>query len=178
MLCSVLAPLAIGAALVGAGCGSSDDAPNETEPRNVDSVEAGLPPNIVRDRTIDEQKSGTPERTLYEWWQAFQFRDVELVIFLTDRRVVTAVGRERISNVVRRIGPGLQGIRILGHRTVRDTASMRVAFLSFTPKRGETTAPSEPTASTPSTLLLRERRGRWLFADSSYLQELARNAGL
>jgi hypothetical protein len=177
-MAAVLAALVVGAALAATGCGSDDEAPDEVDRADAASLQDALPPNVVSDRTIDRHDRDTPERTLLEWWQAFQFRDAELVKLLTDARIIRTIGRSRISNVVRRIGPSLQGIRILSRRTIGDTTSIRVAFLSFGPKRGETTPPSEPTAATPSTLLMTERRGRWVFADSSYLRELARNAGL
>ena len=164
--------------LAGCGGGDSRDTPSPAPQGDGQDLQASLPPNVVKDDAIDRYRDGSPEQTMLEWWQAFQFRDVNLVTALTDPEVVKVIGRERLSLLIRRVGSGLQGIRILGRHREGRLASIRVALLSFTPKKGETTPPSTPTGLTPSTISLRLRDGAWVFADSSYLRDLARARGL
>lgn len=172
---------AVLSALFATGCGSEDQegAVAQETAKSESVVDRALPPNIVRDEAIRDQKPGSPARALLEWWQAFQFGDVEMVVRLTTPEALRSIKRGRLERIVRQVGPGLQGINVVSSRVSDDVGSVRVELLSFAPgKDGK--PPAEPTSTLPSTFLMKQLsqvRG-WLFDDASFLHKLAKNADL
>lgn len=143
-------------------------------------VDRALPPSVISDKVIGEQKQGSPARALLEWWQAFQFRDVRAVVRLTTPGTLDSIGRSRLERLVRKVGSNLAGIRVVSSRIFEDACSIRVEMLSFTPSKGDHEPPDKPTSSTPNTFVMKRSSGGrgWLFDDAGYLRELAKNAGL
>jgi hypothetical protein len=125
-----------------------------------------FPPSIVLDGDVKEQETGTPQRALLEWWQAFQFRDVKTVLALTSRETLKTIGRRNLIDLVRRTG--LQGIEILDATTDGDTALIQAGLLNFAAPRGEP-PPRKPTASLPATFTMVRESGEWVYAQTDYL---------
>jgi hypothetical protein len=168
--------------LFATGCGSGDEdsvTAQETA-RSESVVDRVLPPNIVTDEAIRDQKPGSPARALLEWWQAFQFGDVEMVVRLTTPEALRSIGRSRLERIVRQVGPGLQGIKPVSSRVSDDVASIRVELLTFAPRQADGKQSAKPTSASPGTFVVErdsEDRG-WLFDDASFLHKLAKNADL
>jgi hypothetical protein len=126
-----------------------------------------LPPHIVLDGDITEQRKGTPGRALLEWWQAFQFHDVRTVKALTSRETRTTIGPHALASLVRLTG--LPGIEILDSTTDGDTAVLQTGLLNFQPPGPGKPPPREPTGSQPATFTMKQEGGRWVFAQTDFL---------
>jgi hypothetical protein len=126
-----------------------------------------FPPSIVLDGDIREHRSGTPERALLEWWQAFQFHDVTTVKALTSPATLKAIGPHSLADLVRRTG--LPGIAVLDASTDGDTAIIQAGQLNFQPPERGAPPPREPTGSQPVALKMTKGRGGWLFDDTEFL---------
>jgi hypothetical protein len=131
-----------------------------------------LPPQTVLDGDVNEQKKGTPERALLEWWQAFQFRDVATMLDLTSRETQKAIGRRTLADLVRRTG--LPGIEILDSTEQGSTALIQTGVLSFSAPRGKP-VPRKPTNSVPTTFTMKREGGKWVYAQTDFLVPKAEN---
>lgn len=171
--------------LLVAGCASGKQGPAKEETAKngsiiVDLPRSALPPSIVRDEAIREQKQGSPTRALLEWWQALQFGDVEVSVRLMTPAAVRALGRRRFERLVRQVGPGLPGINVVSWRVFDNVCSIRVELLSFAPSKGDRKPSVKPTSSSPSSFVMRQgsQRRKWLFNDAAFLRQLAKNANI
>jgi hypothetical protein len=188
--CSIITAAALVLVLtIGAsGCGGgSSSSGGDSVSANTSSVAGNtakklFPPQIVRDSEIKAQKKGSPERALLQWWQAFQFSDAAGVVALTSPQTLKAVGKQNLTKLVQIRGPGTQGIKLLGTSTAGDTATMRVALLTFQPKQvgaqKKTVYPSVPSTSMPESYAFTKVNGRWLYASTGYLANLILNSNL
>jgi hypothetical protein len=161
----VVAAAVVIAVLLGAG-GSSDD--ESSGSANGGSQES-LPPHIVRDSDIEAQESGSPQRALLEWWQAFQFGDSRGVIAHTSEATLKAIGEPQLTRLVKERGQGLQGIEVLGASEDGDAASVRAGLLTFQPEKQGEPPPDTPTASRPATFTLVKEDDQWLFRETAFL---------
>jgi hypothetical protein len=144
------------------GCGSGGDSATGNSA-------AGFGPNVVTDGEIAGQPEGSPQRALLEWWQAFQFADVQGVTGLTSKETRQTIGDAELAKLVKARGPGLQGIEILSATATRSSAAVRAGLLTFTPSEPGGPAPATPTSATPATFTMIKQGGQWLFADADYL---------
>ena len=126
-----------------------------------------LPPQIVLDGDIAEQRKWTPGRALLEWWQAFQFHDVRTVKALTSLETRKTIGPPALTKVVRLTG--LPGIEILDSTTDGDTALLQTGLLNFQPPGPGEPPPREPTGSQPATFTMKQEGNRWVFAQTDFL---------
>jgi hypothetical protein len=129
-----------------------------------------FPPNIVTDGDVAAEKKGTPERALLEWWQAYQFTDLDAVFALTSSRTIDALGKRNLEELVLTRGPGLQGIEVLGTTVSGDRATLEVGLLTFQPNEPGDPPPREPTSSRPDTITMVRENGAWKFDQADYLQ--------
>ena len=132
-------------------------------------VQAVFPPTIVRDGDILEQEEGSPERALLEWWQAYQFDDVEAVMALTSRATIDEIGDDKLAKLIQLPGPGLEGLGILDVSESGDTASVNAGLLTFQPEEPGGEVPTEPSNSTPETFAMVKEGGEWRFAATEFL---------
>jgi hypothetical protein len=151
--------------LLGAG-GSSDDESSSSS--NAASQDA-FPPQVVRDSEIEAQESGSPQRALLEWWQAFQFGDSRGVIAHTSQATLQAIGEAQLAQLVKERGQGLQGIEVLGATEDGDAASVRAGLLTFQPAKEGAPPPKTPTASRPATFAMTKEGDEWLFRETAFL---------
>jgi hypothetical protein len=155
----------IAIALVLGGCGSGGDS-------GTGSSAAGFGPNVVTDGEIAAQPEGSPQRALLQWWQAFQFADVQGVTGLTSRQTRQSIGDGELAKLVKARGPGLQGIEILSATATRSSAAVRAGLLTFTPSEPGGPAPATPTSASPATFTMTNQGGQWLFAGTDYLEPM------
>jgi hypothetical protein len=132
-----------------------------------------LPPQIVLDGDVAQQRKGTPGRALLEWWQAFQFHDTRTVRALTSEATRTAIGSHPLASVV--LKTGLPGIKILGVTVNGDTALVQAALLNFNPPKHGAPPPREPTGSQPVTITMTMEAGGWRFAQTDFLVPKVKN---
>lgn len=147
------------------GCGSGGDSATG-------SSAAGFGPNVVTDGEIAGQPEGSPQRALLEWWQAFQFADVQGVTALTSKETRQAIGDAELAKLVKARGPGLQGIEILSATATRSSAAVRAGLLTFTPSEPGGPPPATPTSASPATFPMISQGGQWLFAGTHYLEPM------
>ena len=131
-----------------------------------------FPPQIVLDGDVNEQKKGTPQRALLEWWQAFQFRDVATVLGLTSRETLTELKRRKVAELVRKTG--LPGLEILDVTDQGDTALVQAGLLNFAAERGKP-PPRKPTNSLPMTFTMKREGSKWLYAQTDFLVPRVQN---
>jgi hypothetical protein len=156
---AAVAGLVVTAALL-FGCGGGGDTTSQDS----------FGPNVVTDGDIDAQSTGSPERALLEWWQAFQFSDAEQVLQRTSKTTLNAVGKGDLSELVQNTGQGLQGVEVLGADETGNTASVRAGLLQFTPDKPGEPPPDEPTSSTPDTFEMKKEGNEWKFAATDFLE--------
>jgi hypothetical protein len=156
------------AVLIGAG-GSSDDESSGSASR---ASQEALPPHIVRDSEIEAQDSGSPQRALLEWWQAFQFGDARGVIERTSEGTLRAIGEAQLTQLVKERGQGLQGLEVLGATEEGDDASVRAGLLTFQPEKEGEPPPKTPTASRPATFTMLKEGDEWRFRETAFLAPL------
>jgi hypothetical protein len=167
---AVIAAVAVVIVVLVAGGGDSED--NGSSAADDGSQET-FPPHVVRTSEIEAQESGSPERALLEWWQAFQFGDAQGVIARTAPATVNAIGEPQLAQLVRTRGQGLQGVEVLGATEDGDAASVRAGLLQFQPEREGAPPPTTPTASRPITFAMIKEGDEWLFRETSYLEPMA-----
>lgn len=161
----VAAAAVVIAVLLGAGGDSGDEGSGSTRVVNQDA----FPPQIVRDSEIEAQASGSPERALLEWWQAFQFGDSRAVVAHTSEATLKALGESQLTQLVKERGQGLQGIEVLGASEDGDVASVRAGLLTFQPEKQGQPPPRTPTASRPTTFAMTKDGDEWLFSETALL---------
>jgi hypothetical protein len=166
---AVLAAVAVVVAvLIGAGGGSDDESSGSASRASQEA----LPPHIVRDSEIEAQGSGSPQRALLEWWQAFQFGDAQGVIERTSESTLKAIGEPQLTQLVKERGQGLQGIEVLGATEEGNAASVRAGLLTFQPEKQGEPPPKEPTASRPATFTMAKEDDQWRFRETAFLAPL------
>jgi hypothetical protein len=148
------------------GAGGSDDESSGSANR---ASQEAFPPNIVRDSEIEAQESGSPQRALLEWWQAFQFGDSRGVIAHTSEATLKAIGEPQLAQLVKERGQGLQGVEVLGASGDGDAASVRAGLLTFQPEKPGEQPPTTPTASRPTTFAMVKEGDQWLFRETAFL---------
>ena len=163
---AVVAALLMAGALL--GCGSDDESSDEDNA----NLQQTFPPQVVRDSEIESQESGSPERALLEWWQAFQFSDAGAVVNATSQATLDAVGESELTELVKTRGQGLQGIEVLGASTDGNSASVRVGLLTFQPEREGAPPPTTPTASKPTTFAMTKEGDEWVYDETAFLEPM------
>ena len=159
--------VAVGVVIVGLlVSGGSDDSGSTTAKA---ASEATLPPHVVRTSEIEAQPSGSPQRALLEWWQAFQFSDARTVISHTSQETVEALGEAQMEELVKTRGQGLQGIEVLSASEDGDAASVRAGLLTFQPAKEGAPPPKIPTASRPTTVTMTKEDDEWRFSETALL---------
>ena len=162
---AVVAAAAVVLAVVISGGGSDDQSSDEAN----GGSQAAFPPQIVRDSDIEAEPSGSPERALLEWWQAFQFCDSRGVLDRTSEATINAIGERQLAVLVKTRGQGLQGVEVLGASTDGDAASVRAGLLTFQPEKQGAPPPTTPTASRPTTFAMAKEGDDWLFRETAFL---------
>lgn len=132
-----------------------------------DAVKA-FPPQIVTDGEVADEKKRTPQRAFLEWWQAYQWHDIQEVLSLTSPETLKAVGADNLSQLV--ATQTLPGVEILGVREGGSTATVNAGLLQFEPPRPGAPQPDKPTSSQPDSFLMQNQGGKWLFAQIDFLQ--------
>jgi hypothetical protein len=127
-----------------------------------------FPPQILTDGDVAKEKKGSPGRAFLEWWQAYQWHDAMRVLSLTTPETLSAVGRNNLTKLVQL--QSLQGVEILGVRESGSTATVNAGLLEFQPPREGAPPPNKPTHSEPTTFVMKKENGKWLFAQTDYLQ--------
>lgn len=127
-----------------------------------------FPPQVLTDGDVATEKKGTPGRAFLEWWQAYQWHDALRVEQLTSPETLSAVGKDNLAELVRT--QNLQGVEILGVTESGSTADVSAGLLEFQPPREGAPPPDKPTHSEPATFQMSEENGKWLFAETEYLQ--------
>jgi hypothetical protein len=164
--------LAVAAVIVVLLVAGGDDSEDNASSGSDNGSQEAFPPQVVRDTEIEAQDSGSPERALLEWWQAFQFGDAQGVLARTSQATINALGRRELAELVRTRGQGLQGIEVLGASEDGNRASIRAGLLQFqAEKRGEP-PPTTPTASRPTTFAMSKEGDEWLFRETAYLEPM------
>jgi hypothetical protein len=161
----------------GSGGGSSNDNANSvtnTASVSASTAEQKFAPQVIRDGDIQAAPKGSPERAFLAWWQAFQFQDAATVEQLTSKATLKAVGSKPLAKLVQVRGPGTPGIKILSISKHGNTASVRVAMLTF--EQDKQGRPIDKVAtSTPGTFEMKNESGSWTFASTDYLKNLILN---
>jgi hypothetical protein len=126
-----------------------------------------LPPQFLTDGDVAKEKKGTPERAFLEWWQAYQWHDSAAVVALTSKATLSAVGPDNLVQLVET--QSLPGVEILSTSESGGTATVNAGLLSFQPS-SPGGFPNKPTNSTPDTFAMTNENGKWLFAQTEFLQ--------
>jgi hypothetical protein len=187
-------PIAIAAALLGIAAGffvgretdsgketvtaSGGLSPAQIEEAKASEIAAGhidasdvvkvFPPQFLTDGDVAKEKQGSPGRAFLEWWQAYQWHDVMGVEALTSPETLSAVGQENLAELVRT--QSLQGVEILGVSESGSQATVNAGLLEFQPPAPGKPPPDKPTHSEPNSFLMTKENGKWLFAQTDYLQ--------
>jgi len=127
-----------------------------------------FPPQFLTDGDVAEEKKGTPGRAFLEWWQAYQWHDIAAVESLTSPETLNAIGADNLAELVRT--QALQGVEILGVSESGSSATVNAGLLQFQPPRPGAPPPNKPTTSMPDSFLMSNENGKWLFAQTDYLQ--------
>jgi len=127
-----------------------------------------FPPQILTDADVAKEKKGTAGRAFLEWWQAYQWHDVAGVEALTSPETLKAVGADNLAELV--ATQSLQGVEILGVSENGSAATVNAGLLQFEPPAPGKPQPDKPTSSQPSSFLMTKQNGKWLFAQTEYLQ--------
>jgi hypothetical protein len=165
---AVVAAAVVVVVLLVSGGGSEGETSGEANGGSQDA----FPPQVVTDSEIEAQESGSPERALLEWWQAFQFGDARGVAARTSKATLNAIGDRQLAQLVKTRGQGLQGIEVLGATEDGDGASVRAGLLTFQPKKEGEPPPETPTASRPTTFGMTKEGDEWLFRETAFLEPM------
>jgi hypothetical protein len=136
---------------------------------DAEDVVKAFPPIIVTDGAIEEQGKGSPGAALLEWWQAYQFDDLNAVEALTSQATIDELGEDNLAALVQLSGPGLQGIEILDVSESGNTATVNAGLLSFQPEEPGGPVPDEPSNTLPETFAMEKEGGEWRFAQTDFL---------
>jgi hypothetical protein len=179
----LLLVLTIAASSLLASCGPQGDN-GESNPSSAPAeagedglAEVSVPPTLITNADIGEQKRDSSGAALLEWWRAFQFRDEGRVIELTTEETLGDVGEANITELIDVLGPNIHGIEIENVRETDDSAIVQVLLLEYeTDKQGEVVEGSA--TGTPQSFELTRENGTWKFDEPDYLQTLRENVGL
>ena len=127
-----------------------------------------FPPQFLTDGDVAKEKKGTAGRAFLEWWQAYQWHDVQAVLSLTSPETLSAVGRDNLSQLVEM--QVLPGVEILGVSESGSSATVNAGLLQFEPPRPGAPQPNKPTSSQPVSFLMTNENGKWLFAQTEFLE--------
>jgi hypothetical protein len=127
-----------------------------------------LPPQFLTDGDVAKEKKGTPERAFLEWWQAYQWHDSAAVVALTSKATLSAVGPDNLVQLVET--QSLPGVEILSTSESGGTATVNAGLLSFQPPAPGEPLPNKPTNSQPDSFTMTNENGKWLFAQTEFLQ--------
>lgn len=127
-----------------------------------------FPPQVLTDGDVAKEKKGTPGRAFLEWWQAYQWHDAMAVESLTSPETLSAVGKDNLAELVRT--QSLQGVEILDVSESGNNATVNAGLLEFQPPHEGAPPPNKPTHSEPASFQMTKQNGRWLFAETPYLQ--------
>jgi hypothetical protein len=127
-----------------------------------------FPPQFLTDGDVAQEKKGTPSRAFLEWWEAYQWHDVQGVLSLTSPETLNAVGRDNLVQLVET--QTLPGVEILDVSESGGTATVNAGLLSFEPPRPGALPPDKPTDSQPDSFEMTNENGDWLFAQTEFLQ--------
>jgi hypothetical protein len=127
-----------------------------------------FPPQFLTDGDVAKEKKGTPERAFLEWWQAYQWHDAAAVEALTSKATLSAVGPDNLVQLVE--AQTLPGVEILSTSESGSTATVNAGLLSFQPPEPGAPVPNKPTNSTPDSFTMTNENGKWLFAQTEFLQ--------
>lgn len=163
--------VALALALCVSACG--DDAQPEPDVRPASQAvipsESSLDSNIVTESQVKRQPATSPQRSLLRWWQAIQYQDTATVVDLTELRVLNVIGRERVGQIARAVGPALPGLQVIATTTQGAEARSRVAILTY--KDGEV----DRRSTLPYTFQLIREQGVWKVNGLRYLRVLTRS---
>jgi hypothetical protein len=127
-----------------------------------------FPPQFLTDGDVAKEKKGTPGRAFLEWWQAYQWHDAQTVLSLTSPETLKTIGSDNLTQLVDI--QTLPGIEILGVSESGSAATVNAGLLQFEPPRPGAPQPSKPTSSAPSSFLMTKEDGKWLFAQTEFLE--------
>jgi hypothetical protein len=127
-----------------------------------------FPPQYLTDGDVAKEKKGTPGRAFLEWWQAYQWHDAQAVLSLTSPETLDTIGRDNLTKLVQT--QTVPGIKILGVSENGSTATVNAGQLQFEPPRPGAPQPNKPTSSEPNSFLMTNENGKWLFAQTEFLE--------
>lgn len=152
--------------------------PAEIEEAKASEVESGhvsatdvvkvFPPQYLTDRAVATEKRGSPGRAFLDWWQGYQWHDVHAVLSLTSPETLKAIGRDNLTQLVEM--QVLPGVEILGVSESGSTATVNAGLLQFEPPRPGAPQPNKPTNSQPDSFVMQNENGKWLFAQTEFLE--------
>jgi hypothetical protein len=158
----VLALLGLLLGVIAVSC-NSDDSDDQSE--SVDAA-AIAGPNFVSNKDVATTEPGTPERALFEWFQAVQFRDVREVEDLTTPEKVDTELIDAVETVNQSLGrPDVNEVRVDGKRAI-----VRLFLLFY--EGGN----PEPKAAQAMTLRMKEDDGEWKMDEVGFLIDQAEAA--
>lgn len=131
-------------------------------------VVKAFPPQVITDGDVAQEKPGSPERAFLEWWQAYQWHDAAAVEALTSKATLSAVGPDNLVQLVQT--QSLPGVEILNTSESGNTATVNAGLLSFQPPAPGKPLPNKPTNSQPDSFTMTNQNGKWLFAQTEFLQ--------
>jgi hypothetical protein len=151
----------------GISCSDSDDstkadgaapAPSRTAPKD------SPPATLITDADVEATPQGSPERTVFEFFQAVQFQDIEAIRPLATREARRELGGPGLAAAVTVVGPAIGKPQLFDTRRTGDRATVRLLVLGFAPGR------DKPATSVPATFVLSLRKGVWQLASLKYLE--------
>lgn len=154
------------ASAVAVSCGEGKDRGGNTAPKtDLRTVVGG---NLITDQDVASQPQGSPQRALFSFFQAVQYRDDEEALSLVARSERGELSPETIRGLIAMVGGSLGRPRIVAARVTGNRARVRTVVLGFAPGK------SAPTSGTPVTFPLRNAESGWVLSDLSYLAVQAR----
>jgi len=136
------------------------------------STPDGVPPQVLTAAAIRSTQDGTPERALFQWWQAGQFGDADAVVDLTAPQILESFDESRLRRLVRVGRNSFAGLRHFGTTLDGETARVRIGVVRYRGSR------PDPGAGSLYTVVMRRTGDAWGFGDSLYLNDLARAYGV
>jgi hypothetical protein len=105
---------------------------------------------------------------LLEWWQAFQRRDFAAVTVRTSARTLDRIGQATLEDLVKKVGPALQGIRPVGSIDNGRNTEVRAMLLTF-PELDASGLPTGTPTGAPTTFSMTFENGLWRFDEPAFL---------